>query len=197
MCRGSSLQWGMWRWCQPRWTWTRWCPTGAARAASVSRPAALRGVDKPYDLVCTAHNPHQPPTDALFLDHTVIAKGCILRPSYSFRVDIKCSCTSKSHLPLMLPMTLFLPFSGYVTFTRQLWNSTECCCRIPMVVVDFDLCLPPHTTHLPSSPRAIIYCSPEEEIARGPACWLWDYLRRSGIDPPPLLTLLMGLPPPR
>ena len=24
------------------------------------------------------------------------------------------------------------------------------------------------------------YHEPEEEIARGPACWMWDYLRRSG-----------------
>ena len=24
------------------------------------------------------------------------------------------------------------------------------------------------------------YHTPEEEIALGPACWLWDYLRRSG-----------------
>jgi NAD+ synthase (glutamine-hydrolysing) len=24
------------------------------------------------------------------------------------------------------------------------------------------------------------YHFPEEEIALGPACWLWDYLRRSG-----------------
>ena len=24
------------------------------------------------------------------------------------------------------------------------------------------------------------YHLPEEEIALGPACWLWDYLRRSG-----------------
>ncbi len=46
--------------------------------------------------------------------------------------------------------------------------------------VDFDLCLPPDTTALPSSPRQITYLDPEEEIARGPACWLWDYLRRCG-----------------
>ena len=46
--------------------------------------------------------------------------------------------------------------------------------------VDFDLCLPPDTTALPSSPRQIVYLDPEEEIARGPACWLWDYLRRCG-----------------
>lgn len=26
----------------------------------------------------------------------------------------------------------------------------------------------------------IKYHRPEEEIAFGPACWLWDYLRRSG-----------------
>ncbi|XP_050237772.1 glutamine-dependent NAD(+) synthetase-like [Mercurialis annua] len=31
-----------------------------------------------------------------------------------------------------------------------------------------------------SSPIKINYHCPEEEIALGPACWLWDYLRRSG-----------------
>ena len=31
----------------------------------------------------------------------------------------------------------------------------------------------------PSQPLEVRYHSPEEEIARGPACWLWDYLRRS------------------
>ena len=46
--------------------------------------------------------------------------------------------------------------------------------------VDFDLCLPVDTTALPSSPQPIAYLKPEEEIARGPACWLWDYLRRCG-----------------
>ena len=39
----------------------------------------------------------------------------------------------------------------------------------------------PGDVSLPSS-RVIewIYHSPEEEILLGPACWLWDYLRRSG-----------------
>eukprot|EP00045_Choanoeca_perplexa_P012688 m.139808 g.139808 ORF g.139808 m.139808 type:complete len:698 (-) comp16099_c0_seq4:1105-3198(-) len=32
-----------------------------------------------------------------------------------------------------------------------------------------------------STPQAIKVFSPEEEIALGPACWLWDYLRRSGL----------------
>lgn len=33
---------------------------------------------------------------------------------------------------------------------------------------------------LPTPPREPFYHRPEEEIARGPACWLWDYLRRAG-----------------
>ncbi|KAK6204428.1 glutamine-dependent NAD(+) synthetase [Scheffersomyces amazonensis] len=32
---------------------------------------------------------------------------------------------------------------------------------------------------VPTSTRPIRYHLPEEEIALGPACWLWDYLRRS------------------
>ena len=35
-------------------------------------------------------------------------------------------------------------------------------------------------TSIPSSPRPIHYLLPEQEIGLGPACWLWDYLRRSG-----------------
>lgn len=50
---------------------------------------------------------------------------------------------------------------------------------------DFSICLPPHTTcsAYPTSPlEEVVHCSPQEEIARGPACWLWDYLRRSGLN---------------
>ncbi|KAJ8662222.1 NAD+ synthetase [Lichtheimia ornata] len=32
---------------------------------------------------------------------------------------------------------------------------------------------------IPNKPREPFYHLPEEEIALGPACWLWDYLRRS------------------
>ncbi|KAH3687280.1 hypothetical protein WICPIJ_001742 [Wickerhamomyces pijperi] len=31
---------------------------------------------------------------------------------------------------------------------------------------------------IPTKPQAIRYHTPEEEIALGPACWLWDYVRR-------------------
>ncbi|GJP63540.1 hypothetical protein CLOP_g20605 [Closterium sp. NIES-67] len=51
--------------------------------------------------------------------------------------------------------------------------------RIPS---DIPICHPPSTslTLATSRPIQIHYHCPEEEIALGPACWLWDYLRRSG-----------------
>ena len=51
--------------------------------------------------------------------------------------------------------------------------------RYPRVSLDFALSEP--GLHLPASPAfSWQYHSPEEEILLGPACWLWDYLRRSG-----------------
>ena len=49
---------------------------------------------------------------------------------------------------------------------------------VPVVHVNFALCCPPGTFALPTPCREPFYLSAEEEIARGPACWLWDYLRR-------------------
>jgi NAD+ synthase (glutamine-hydrolysing) len=49
----------------------------------------------------------------------------------------------------------------------------------PRIDVDFDLTV--NDVRLaPSQPIEVRYHTPEEEIACGPACWLWDYLRRSG-----------------
>lgn len=50
----------------------------------------------------------------------------------------------------------------------------------PRITVDFSLS-PEHDTSLPTAqPIEIFNLTPEEEISQGPACWLWDYLRRSG-----------------
>ncbi|KAL6768958.1 NIC13 [Auxenochlorella protothecoides x Auxenochlorella symbiontica] len=50
-----------------------------------------------------------------------------------------------------------------------------------LVPVDWALCDPQvHSTAALSLPRAPRYLAVEEEIAYGPAAWLWDYLRRSG-----------------
>lgn len=54
--------------------------------------------------------------------------------------------------------------------------------RLERIAVDFRLCPPSSAADFarrltpPMEPR---YHVPEEEIALGPACWLWDYLRRS------------------
>lgn len=50
---------------------------------------------------------------------------------------------------------------------------------VPRVEVDFSLSGPAPAPPSPAVP--IRLHAPEEEIALGPACWLWDYLRRSGL----------------
>jgi NAD+ synthase (glutamine-hydrolysing) len=50
----------------------------------------------------------------------------------------------------------------------------------PRVNVDFELSNRSNICLAPNPPMQWIYHSPEEEIALAPACWLWDYLRRSG-----------------
>ncbi|KDP25253.1 hypothetical protein JCGZ_20409 [Jatropha curcas] len=51
--------------------------------------------------------------------------------------------------------------------------------RIPSLAVPYKLCQTFNLKMPISNPIKMTPCSPEEEIASGPACWLWDYLRRS------------------
>jgi NAD+ synthase (glutamine-hydrolysing) len=68
---------------------------------------------------------------------------------------------------------------GAFTSMRQQAASVP---RIPFIDVDFRLCGPRPTgaRRAADAPQPVRYHVPEEEIALGPACWLWDYLRRSG-----------------
>lgn len=50
---------------------------------------------------------------------------------------------------------------------------------VPRITIDATLTAPP--TAVATPPIAVHYHTPEEEIGYGPACWLWDYLRRSGM----------------
>ncbi|XAR55171.1 NAD(+) synthase (glutamine-hydrolyzing) [Bertholletia excelsa] len=59
-------------------------------------------------------------------------------------------------------------------------EQASCKSEAPSVVVPYKLCQAFNLKMSLSSPIKISYHSPEEEIAFGPACWLWDYLRRSG-----------------
>ncbi|KAK3126853.1 hypothetical protein QOZ80_7AG0563980 [Eleusine coracana subsp. coracana] len=51
--------------------------------------------------------------------------------------------------------------------------------NVPFVKVPYKLCQSFRSGMVPTSPVEIMYHCPEEEIAFGPSCWLWDYLRRS------------------
>eukprot|EP01065_Artemidia_motanka_P046613 TRINITY_DN70_c0_g2_i1.p1 TRINITY_DN70_c0_g2~~TRINITY_DN70_c0_g2_i1.p1 ORF type:complete len:738 (+),score=274.91 TRINITY_DN70_c0_g2_i1:68-2281(+) len=48
--------------------------------------------------------------------------------------------------------------------------------------IDIDFCLVSEDILLAPSPRIEMrYLDPMEELGRGPPCWMWDYLRRSGL----------------
>ena len=49
---------------------------------------------------------------------------------------------------------------------------------VPRIITNFDL-TDNEMTIRPTQPIDVFYHTPEEEIAYGPASWLWDYLRRS------------------
>ncbi|CAN6718490.1 unnamed protein product [Malus baccata var. baccata] len=59
-------------------------------------------------------------------------------------------------------------------------EQASCKTRVPFVEARYSLCQSFNLKMCLSSPLKIKYHSPEEEIAFGPGCWLWDYLRRSG-----------------
>ncbi|OMO79802.1 Carbon-nitrogen hydrolase [Corchorus capsularis] len=59
-------------------------------------------------------------------------------------------------------------------------EQASCKTRVSSVAVPYKICQSFDLKILLSSPQKIMYHSPEEEIAFGPGCWLWDYLRRSG-----------------
>ncbi|KAJ5155250.1 glutamine-dependent NAD(+) synthetase [Penicillium capsulatum] len=65
----------------------------------------------------------------------------------------------------------FAPSRGFQAVQAPIYERIE---------VDFSLCHDNiEVLEVPSAPQAAKYHLPEEEIALGPACWLWDYLRRS------------------
>lgn len=51
--------------------------------------------------------------------------------------------------------------------------------KFEQIAIDFDLCRPSVESKESTVAMKPRYHLPEEEIALGPACWLWDYLRRS------------------
>lgn len=70
--------------------------------------------------------------------------------------------------------------SSYRNSTRSRCYMSSVECQVyPLIKVDVFMSVDLSSTPL-SFPITWQYHTPEEEIALGPACWLWDYLRRSG-----------------
>ena len=72
-------------------------------------------------------------------------------------------------------------YRGSVSSWQEQASETKPFPLIP--VQDFNICCGGGGAlkeKMPTLPQDPVYLLPEEEIARGPACWLWDYLRRSG-----------------
>ncbi|XP_037929866.1 glutamine-dependent NAD(+) synthetase, partial [Teleopsis dalmanni] len=69
---------------------------------------------------------------------------------------------------------------SYRVSQRSRCNIAASAPTYPRIVCDFEMSTHNDIFKFASTPMQWIYHSPEEEIAMGPACWLWDYLRRSG-----------------
>ncbi|DAZ98464.1 TPA: hypothetical protein N0F65_001165 [Lagenidium giganteum] len=69
-------------------------------------------------------------------------------------------------------------YRGSVSSRSEQASSTKF--HIPKIHVDFSLCHDNDAHVRPTAPIEVRIHKPEEEIALGPACWLWDYLRRCG-----------------
>ncbi|KAH7681208.1 NAD(+) synthase (glutamine-hydrolyzing) protein [Dioscorea alata] len=52
--------------------------------------------------------------------------------------------------------------------------------KVLSVKAPYKICQSFKLQMVPTAPVEVKYHCPEEEIAFGPSCWLWDYLRRSG-----------------
>jgi NAD+ synthase (glutamine-hydrolysing) len=59
-------------------------------------------------------------------------------------------------------------------------NQASASTPLPRVPIDFRLAAADLEFAHPTPARPVHYLTPEEEIALGPSCWLWDFLRRSG-----------------
>ncbi|KAH9718268.1 glutamine-dependent NAD(+) synthetase [Citrus sinensis] len=70
--------------------------------------------------------------------------------------------------------------AGFRGSISSFQEQASCKTKISSVAVQYSLCQPFNLKMSLSGPLKITYHSPEEEIAFGPGCWLWDYLRRSG-----------------
>eukprot|EP00899_Mesostigma_viride_P006656 jgi/Mesvir1/15992/Mv08298-RA.1 len=107
---------------------------------------------------------------------SIVVNGTVVAQGSQF------SLTEVEVVTAVVDLDVVSSFRNHMSSFREQASQQD---RITFVDVDFrltrplDLRAPPAVT-VPTAPVKVRYHTPSEEIAMGPACWLWDYLRRSG-----------------
>jgi NAD+ synthase (glutamine-hydrolysing) len=127
--------------------------------------------------------------DRLYYDGSALiaTNGVLLAQGSQFALsDIVCSQNGMTELLTNQEVITATVDLQEVRSQRGSFNSRSAQAAIvepyQRVVIDISLCPEGNgvdTSLMPSNPREPRYHTPQEEIALGPACWLWDYLRRS------------------
>lgn len=112
--------------------------------------------------------------DRLYFDgcSSILINGKILAQAGQFTLDDVEVITAN------IDLTAIRTYRAAIS-SRNFQSASVSAKQIPIVSVDFDMGSPRQAGVLASVAVAPRYHSFEEEIAFGPACWLWDYLRRS------------------
>ncbi|XP_019406983.1 PREDICTED: glutamine-dependent NAD(+) synthetase isoform X4 [Crocodylus porosus] len=99
----------------------------------------------------------------------------VLQKAY-IRVDLVNSATAKEVVVATLDLEDVRTYRAEISSRNLLGSKVN---PYPRVKVNFALSCSDEICVSTSEPIQWRYHSPEEEICLGPACWLWDYLRRS------------------
>ncbi|XP_063500849.1 glutamine-dependent NAD(+) synthetase isoform X4 [Symphalangus syndactylus] len=124
----------------------------------------------------TPHSPHiDMGLDGVEIITNASGSHHVLRKANT-RVDLVTMATSKEVLTATLDLEDVRSYRAEIS-SRNLEASRAS--PYPRVKVDFALSCHEDLLAPVSEPIEWKYHSPEEEISLGPACWLWDFLRRS------------------
>ena len=96
------------------------------------------------------------------------------------------SCIIRSYLPFLPPLQVLTAGVDLDAVRSRrlsqpsLGMQAASAFSVPTITVNFSLATG-DSCRIPASPSVRMHFQePEDEIGQGPACWLWDYLRRSG-----------------
>jgi NAD+ synthase (glutamine-hydrolysing) len=113
----------------------------------------------------------------------IVCNGKLLAQAPQFDVQDVCVITATVDLDEVRSYRASLPSFGIQAARQQQHDSPNHSIQIDCPDVHLLLSVNGHASGgiaLTTMPKALVGSTPEEECCLGPACWLWDYLRRSG-----------------